>query len=64
MRVQTLQPKIENPEDYDYYMWVEATQGYFILKQRFLENRPQNWQLVGEMTTDERGPDVFDEWEG
>ena len=62
IRCETLQPGIENPDDYDFYMWVQAIQGYFILKQRFLEGRPQNWCLIGEMITDEKGPAVFDDW--
>ena len=62
IRCETLQPGIDDPDDYDFYMWVHATQGYFILKQRFLEGRPQNWQLIGEMTTEETGPFVFDNW--
>lgn len=61
IRVQTLQPTIGDPDDYDFYMWVEATQGYFILKQKFLESRPQTWQLIGEVVTERAGPTLFDE---
>jgi hypothetical protein len=62
IRCRTLQPNIDDPDDYFYYMWVQATQGYFVLKQRFVEGQPRNWQLIGEMTTEKDGPDVFDEW--
>lgn len=62
VRVQTLQPGIDDPDNYLFYMWVEAIQGYFLLVQRFEEGQPQNWHLIGEMTTEERGPGVFDEW--
>ncbi|MCA9780697.1 MAG: hypothetical protein KC800_28440 [Candidatus Eremiobacteraeota bacterium] len=62
IRCQTHQPGISDPDDYFFYMWVQTLQGYFILKQRFLEGRPQNWSLIGEMTTDEKGPAVFDDW--
>lgn len=62
IRCETLQPGIHDPEDYDFYMWVEALQGYFILKQKFLEGQPQRWLLIGEMTSEEKGPAVFAAW--
>ena len=38
IRCETFQPGIEDEHDYFFYMWVKATQGYFVLKQRFLES--------------------------
>jgi len=60
-RCHTFQPEIEDPEDYYYYLWTEAIQGYFVLRQHFLEGKPQQWFLRAEVETEERGPWVFDE---
>lgn len=61
VRCQTCQPQITDENLYFFYMWVEALQGYFLLRQEFSEGRPQQWQLIGEIEVEERGPWVFDE---
>lgn len=60
IRCQTYQPEIGDPENYVFYLWAETLQGYFLLKQRFLEGRAQEWQLAGEFELEESGPGTFD----
>lgn len=61
VKCQTHQPEIQNGDDYFYYMWVKAIQGYFVLKQQFLEGQAQQWYLIGEVETEETSPAFFDE---
>lgn len=61
IRCETYQPGIPNEDDYYFYMWVHASQGYFVLKQRFIEGLAQRWQLIGELETDRTGPSVFED---
>jgi len=44
-RVFNFQPPIENFDDYFSYMFVQSLQGFFLLRQRMLENRPLNWRV-------------------
>ena len=63
VKCSTHQPEIREPDDYFYYMWVSAVQGYFLLRQRFLEGKAQPWHLVAEIETERRDPAFFDELE-
>lgn len=49
IRCQTYQPEIKNDNDYAFYLWAQAVQGFFLLKQQFVEGRAQQWWLVGEI---------------
>lgn len=60
-RCRTFQPDIKDPDDYFFFMWVESVQGYFLLKQQFLEGRAQEWYLIAEIITEESGPAFFEE---
>ncbi len=60
IRCLTYQPEIVNPEDYTFYMWAETLQGFFLLHQRFLEGRAEEWQLAGEFEFEDRGPGAFE----
>lgn len=43
------QPAIVNPDDYFSYMWVKALQGYFLLRQRYVESVAEPWFVVREL---------------
>lgn len=60
IRCQTFQPDITDFDNYSYYMWVEALQGFFLLRQRFFEGQAHPWELTGEFELDEPGPGAFD----
>lgn len=49
LKSSSFQPEIEDPEDYFTYMWVKALQGYFLLRQRYVESRPQEWFVIREL---------------
>jgi hypothetical protein len=51
------QPPIENFDDYYSFMFVESIQGFFLLRQRMLENRPQPWHICLELKPAE--PQLF-----
>lgn len=42
-------------------MMAHTVQGYFVLKQQFLENQPGPWRIIAEVETEDYGPGVFDE---
>jgi hypothetical protein len=64
VRCRTLQPPVVDENDYFYYLWAETIQGYFVLRQQFLEGQAQDWLLRAEVEVEERGPWVFDEMSG
>ncbi len=45
IKCKTLQPPIENPDDYYTYMWTQCEGGYFLLRQRFIEGVSLSWFL-------------------
>lgn len=47
-RANTLQPAIQDPDDFHTYMWVEARQGFFLLSQRFVKGEAQRWVVYRE----------------
>ncbi len=55
MHAFNFQPPIDNPLDFFSFMFVESLQGFFLLRQRILENRPLPWytymQFIPEKTT-------------
>jgi len=48
-----LQPPVEDPGNYFAFMFVETLQGFFLLRQRVFENRPENWEVYLEITAAE-----------
>lgn len=60
-KVRTLQPSVLNHDDYYSYMWVQAVQGYFLLRQQFLGGQAQEWRLIREITVEDPGMEFFDE---
>jgi hypothetical protein len=44
-QVFTCQPPIDDFNDYFSYMFVESLQGFFLLRHRMLENKPQPWTV-------------------
>jgi hypothetical protein len=45
VRVESFQPPIANFDDYCSYLFVEAPSGFFILRQRIVENKLYPWEL-------------------
>ncbi|MCL5038069.1 MAG: ATP-binding protein [Chloroflexi bacterium] len=45
LRSVSIQPEIEDPGDFNTYMWAEAREGFFLFRQKFIENRPMGWVL-------------------
>lgn len=43
VRSQSVQPAIDDPLDYPSYLWVEAKEGFFLFRQRFLMGRGGPW---------------------
>lgn len=49
LKSMSAQPPIQNPEDYYSYMWVKALQGYFILRQHYVESVASPWYVIREL---------------
>jgi hypothetical protein len=45
VRVESFQPPIANFDDYCSYLFVEAQSGFYILRQRIVENKIYPWEL-------------------
>ena len=56
-KVRTLQPSVKNHSDYFSYMWVQAVQGYFVLRQRFVDGKAQEWRLIREIEVED--PELY-----
>ncbi len=55
------QPEISDHLNYSAYLWVKAIQGYFLLRQRFIEEHPCEWRIVREVEVEDPERDFFDE---
>lgn len=62
IKCRTLQPAIADPLDYSSYMWIKAYQGYFLLRQRFVENRAEEWRVIREVEVKEPEFDFFEQY--
>ncbi|MFA6449068.1 MAG: hypothetical protein WCX65_06370 [bacterium] len=51
------QPPIENFDDYYSFMFVESLQGFFVLRQRIIENKERPWHIFLELAP--REPAAF-----
>ncbi len=60
VKTRNLQPPITDSEAYDTYMWVKAYQGYFVLRQEFLENQATGWRVVREVEAEDDDRDLFE----
>ncbi len=56
-RAFNFQPPIDNFDDYYSFMFVESLQGFFLFRQRVVENKSEPWHVFLEMTP--RDPCVF-----
>jgi hypothetical protein len=45
VRVESFQPPIEDFNDYFSYMFVQAHSGFYVLRQRIIENKIQPWEM-------------------
>lgn len=52
-------PEIKDHEDYFTYMWLECTDGFFLLRQHFLQGFALPWVLEGELIPKERDMNFF-----
>lgn len=60
LKVHTLQPSIEDHDYYASYLWVQALQGYFLMRQLFVEQRAQEWRVVAEFQSQPLESDFFE----
>ncbi len=56
-RAFNFQPPIDNFDDYYSFMFVESLQGFFLFRQRIVENKGETWRVFLEMTP--REPRAF-----
>ena len=54
-RIHAFQPGIDDFDDYFGYLFIESIDGFFIMRQRILENRAQMWVAVAELVPFETG---------
>ena len=60
IRCGTHQPRIGDPDNYFYYMWAETVQGFFLLRQHFVEGQAGPWSLLGEFEVEDPAPTFFE----
>lgn len=53
IRSASVQPPIENPAQYQTWLWMETVQGFFLARQSVIESVPQEWRLARRITPGE-----------
>ncbi len=61
IKCRNLQPPIQDHENYETYLWVKAVQGYYLLRQFFIDGQAQEWRICKEITIDDPNLESFDE---
>lgn len=56
IKCRPFQPAIADHDHYHSYLWVNSTQGYFVLSQYFLGGQAEDWKVILEVTP----PDSID----
>jgi len=59
IKSKNIQPPIEKEEDFYCYLWLECVRGFYLLRQRFIKDAPQEWYLEVEIIPRERYPLYF-----
>jgi hypothetical protein len=59
MRTKTIQPHIEDENDYHSYMWIQCIDGYYLLRERFINGYGIGWYLEAEIIPGSRSSDFF-----
>ncbi len=62
MKCRTLQPEISDHENYSSYLWVKGYQGYFLLKQLFVDHRPGEWRVIREVEPEPEDFEFFERY--
>lgn len=60
IRCFSVQPPIENHDDYFTYLLAECREGVFVLRQRFLMGSAGSWYLEAEIISGEKSSSEFD----
>lgn len=60
VKCRSFQPTIRDHGDYAAYLWIKAYQGYFVLRQRFLDHHAGEWRVIREVEVQNADPDFFD----
>lgn len=63
IKCRPFQPEIRNHDNYASYLWVQTYQGYFVMRQRFVEQHACEWRVVREVEVDDAEPAFFDDAE-
>lgn len=50
----SIQPPIDNADDYQTFLWVETVDAFFLLRQRIVNAEPQAWSIVREIVPYQR----------
>lgn len=49
LKSHSVQPPIEDPENFTTFMWLKALQGYFVLRQHYVEKVSEPWYVIQEL---------------
>jgi hypothetical protein len=60
VKCRSMQPTIHDHNNYSAYLWVQAFQGYFVLRQRFVDHVAQEWRVIRELEVSEPAFDFFE----
>lgn len=58
-RAEALQPPIRDPEDYPTFLWIQALEGYFLLRQHIVKGKAHPWRIVRRILPEESDPTFY-----
>jgi hypothetical protein len=61
VKCRALQPTIRDHSNYAAYLWVNAYQGYFLLRQRFIDNQVTEWRVIAEVNVSDPDYHFFEQ---
>lgn len=61
IKCRNIQPPIQDYENYETYLWLKTVQGYFLLRQHFVDGGAQEWRICREIVIEDPSFDSFEE---
>ena len=55
LKCKSIQPPIENPDDFYTYLWAQAEDRYFVFRQRFEKGVSGSWEIFQEIIPEDTG---------
>ncbi len=59
LRARSFQPEVRDEENFATFLWLETTEGYFLMRQHLFHHRPLAWFVLRRVVPVQVQPDFF-----